>query len=275
MALNEADTCRVYVTPKLKESGWESNPSAITEQYTFTDGRVQFKGSKVQRDEQKRADYLLKYTRDFPIAVVEAKPEKSPVGQGMQQAKDYAEILGLKFAYSTNGHEILEFDYTTGEEQLLSRFPTPEELFSRLCGDEGLKDEDLDTLLSPYHHVSGYSPRYYQQIAINRAVQSVLQGKKRSLITMATGTGKTVVAFQISWKLWSARWNRTGDYRKPRILFLADRNVLVDDPKDKTFTPFGDARHKIEGGKAVKSREIYFAIYQSIASDERRPGLYK
>lgn len=275
MALNEADTCRVYVTPKLKESGWENNPSAITEQYTFTDGRVQFKGSNVQRGEQKRADYLLKYTRDFPIAVVEAKPENSSVGQGMQQAKDYAEILGLKFAYSTNGHEILEFDYTTGEEQLLASFPTPDELFKRLCGDEGLKDEDLETLLSPYHHVSGYSPRYYQQIAINRAVQSVLQGKKRSLITMATGTGKTVVAFQISWKLWSARWNRTGDYRKPRILFLADRNVLVDDPKDKTFTPFGDARHKIEGGKVVKSREIYFAIYQSIASDERRPGLYK
>ena len=242
MALNEADTCRVYVTPKIKEAGWEDNPRAITEQYTFTDGRVQFKGSRVQRGEQKRADYLLKYTRDFPIAVVEAKPEDSPVGQGMQQAKDYAEILGLKFAYSTNGHEILEYDYTTGEEQLISRFPTPEELFQRLCGDEGLTGDDVDTLLSPYHHVTGYSPRYYQQIAINRAVQSVLLGKKRSLITMATGTGKTVVAFQICWKLWSARWNRAGEYRKPRILFLADRNVLVDDPKDKTFTPFGDAR---------------------------------
>lgn len=275
MALNEADTCRVYVTPKIKEAGWEDSPRAITEQYTFTDGRVQFKGSRVQRGEQKRADYLLKYTRDFPVAVVEAKPEDSPVGQGMQQAKDYAEILGLKFAYSTNGHEILEYDYTTGEEQLISRFPTPEELFQRLCGDEGLKGDDVDTLLSPYHHVTGYSPRYYQQIAINRAVQSVLLGKKRSLITMATGTGKTVVAFQICWKLWSARWNRAGEYRKPRILFLADRNVLVDDPKDKTFTPFGDARHKIEGGKVVKSREIYFAIYQSIARDERRPGLYK
>ncbi|HAT1762277.1 TPA: DEAD/DEAH box helicase family protein [Legionella pneumophila] len=275
MALNEADTCRVYVTPKIKEAGWEEKPRAITEQYTFTNGRVQFKGSRVQRGEQKRADYLLKYTRDFPIAVVEAKPEDSPVGQGMQQAKDYAEILGLKFAYSTNGHEILEYDYTTGEELVVSRFPTPEELFKRLCGEEGLTGDDVDTLLSPYHHVTGYSPRYYQQIAINRAVQSVLQGKKRSLITMATGTGKTVVAFQICWKLWSARWNRMGEHRKPRILFLADRNVLVDDPKDKTFTPFGDARHKIEGGKVVKSREIYFAIYQSIARDERRPGLYR
>ena len=275
MSLNEADTCRVYVTPKLREAGWETQPRAITEQYTFTDGRVEFKGSRVVRGDQKRADYLLKYTRDLPIAVVEAKPEGSTVGQGMQQAKDYAEILGLKFAYSTNGHEILEFDYTTGEERSLSQFPTPEELFSRLCNNEGISDQAVDTVLSPYHHVAGYSPRYYQQIAINRAVQSVLLGKKRSLITMATGTGKTIVAFQISWKLWSSRWNRAGEYRKPRILFLADRNVLVDDPKDKTFTPFGDARYKIENGKITKSREIYFAIYQSIASDERRPGLYK
>ncbi|MGH1471557.1 MAG: EcoAI/FtnUII family type I restriction enzme subunit R [Cellvibrionaceae bacterium] len=275
MPLNEADTCRVYVTPKIKDAGWENHPRGITEQYTFTDGRVELKGSRVKRGDQKRADYLLKYTRDFPIAVVEAKPEGSQVGQGMQQAKDYAEILGLKFAYATNGHEILEFDYTTGQEQLVSQFPTPDELFSRLCQTEKLSESLADTLLSPYHHVSGYSPRYYQQIAINRAVQSVLQGKKRSLITMATGTGKTVVAFQISWKLWSSRWNRTGEYRKPRILFLADRNVLVDDPKDKTFTPFGDARYKIENGRITKSREIYFAIYQSLARDERRPGLYK
>lgn len=275
MALNEADTCRVYVTPKIRESGWEAHPQSITEQYTFTDGRVEVKGNKVKRGEQKRADYLLRYTRDFPIAVVEAKPEDAPVGQGMQQAKDYAEILGLKFAYSTNGNEILEFDYTTGEELLLSAFPTPLELFGRLNKAEGLSDDDIETLLAPYHHVSGYSPRYYQQIAINRVVQSVLQGKRRSLITMATGTGKTLVAFQISWKLWNARWNRNKEYRKPRILFLADRNVLVDDPKDKTFTPFGDARYKIENGQITKSREIYFAIYQAIAKDERRPGLYK
>lgn len=275
MPLNEADTCRVYVTPRIKEAGWGKQPRGITEQYTFTDGRVEFKGSRIKRGAKKRADYLLKYTRDFPIAVVEAKPEDSPVGQGMQQAKDYAEILGLKFAYATNGHEILEFDFTTGQEQLISACPTPDELFSRLCHTESLSENLAETLLSPYHHVSGYSPRYYQQIAINRVVQSVLQGKKRSLITMATGTGKTIVAFQISWKLWSSRWNRTGEYRKPRILFLADRNVLVDDPKDKTFTPFGDARYKIENGRLTKSREIYFAIYQSLARDERRPGLYK
>jgi type I restriction enzyme, R subunit len=122
--------------------------------------------------------------------------------------------------------------------------------------------------------LSGKTPRYYQEIAINRAVQAVLQGKRRALLTLATGTGKTVIAFQICYKLWSSRWNRTGEYRRPRILYLADRNILVDDPKDKTFAPFGDARCKIQG-QSIKSREMYFATYQAIAKDETRPGLYK
>jgi type I restriction enzyme R subunit len=131
------------------------------------------------------------------------------------------------------------------------------------------------SLLTPAHHLSGKTPRYYQEIAINRAVQAILQGKRRILLTMATGTGKTVVAFQICWKVWNARWNRTGEYRRPRILYLADRNILVDDPKDKIFAAFGDARWKIENGDANQSREMYFAIYQAIAQDERRPGLYR
>jgi hypothetical protein len=129
-------------------------------------------------------------------------------------------------------------------------------------------------LLAPYYHLSGKPPRYYQEIAINRAVQAILQGKPRVLLTMATGTGKTIVAFQICWRLWNSRWNRTGDYGRPRILYLADRNVLVDDPKDKIFAPFGDARWKIEG-EANKYREMYFSTYQAIARDERRPGLYR
>lgn len=274
MPLNEADTCRVYVTPKIREAGWEQQPHSITEQKTFTDGRIEVRGSVVRRREQKRADYLLRYTRDFPIAVVEAKPESDPPGKGLQQAKEYAEILGLKFAYATNGHQIIEFDYLTGQETELATYPTPTDLFARLKASQGIAEDAADKLLTPYHHVPGYAPRYYQEIAINRAVQAILQGKRRNLLTMATGTGKTVVAFQISWKLWNARWNREGAHRKPRILFLADRNVLVDDPKDKTFAPFGDARHKIEG-EAIKSREMYFAIYQAIAKDSRRPGLYR
>jgi len=272
---NEADTCRKYILPKLIDSGWDNDPHSFTEQRTFTDGRIVVSGNKVHRRPQKRADYLLRYTRDFPIAVIEAKAEYLSPGTGLQQAKDYAEILGLKFSYATNGHGIIEFDYLTGLEQEITRFPAPSELWERLATSQGLDEGKQNRLLTPFNHLSGKSPRYYQEIAINRAVQAILQGKKRVLLTMATGTGKTVVAFQICWKLWSARWNRTGEYRRPKVLYLADRNILIDDPKDKTFAPFGEARHKIENGAAVKSREMYFAIYQAIAKDERRPGLYR
>jgi type I restriction enzyme, R subunit len=273
--INEADTCRKYVLPKLIAAGWDNDPRSFTEQKTFTDGRIVLIGEKVRRRPQKRADYLLRYTRDFVIAVVEAKAAYKSPSDGLQQAKDYAEVLGLKFAYATNGHGIVEFDFFTGKELELERFPTPDDLWLRLRTGEKLKDDTAAGLLTPYNHLSGKSPRYYQDIAINRTVQSILQGKRRILLTMATGTGKTVVAFQICWKLWQARWNRTGEYRRPKILYLADRNILIDDPKDKIFTPFGDARWKIENGEVNKGREMYFAIYQAIAKDEHRPGLYK
>ena len=146
MPLNEADTCRVYVTPKLGEAGWEQHPHSITEQKTFTDGRVEVRGNTVRRREQKRADYLLRYTRDFPIAVVEAKPESDPPGKGLQQAKEYAEILGLKFAYATNGHQLIEFDYLTGQESELAAYPAPAELFARLTVSQGLDGDTADKL---------------------------------------------------------------------------------------------------------------------------------
>ena len=274
--INEADTCRKYVLPKLIAAGWDNDPRSFTEQKTFTDGRIVLVGEKVRRRPQKRADYLLRYTRDFVIAVVEAKAAYKSPSDGLQQAKEYAAILDLKFAYATNGHGIVEFDFFTGQERHLETFPAPDELWKRLCIGEKLKDTTAaDRLLTPYNHLSGKTPRYYQDIAINRTVQAILQNKPRILLTMATGTGKTVVAFQICWKLWQARWNRTGEYRRPKILYLADRNILIDDPKDKIFTPFGDARWKIENGEVNKGREMYFAIYQAIAKDERRPGLYK
>ena len=272
MPLNEADTCRTYVLPKLYSAGWED--SQISEQKSFTDGRIVLIGNRAIRRPQKRADYLLRYRRDFPIAVVEAKAAYKTPGDGLQQAKEYAQILGLKFAYATNGHSIIEHDFLTGLDNELQAFPDPAELWARLRFAENISEEVGDRLLIPYYHLAGKSPRYYQEIAINRAVQSVLQGKKRMLLTLATGTGKTEVAFQICWKLTNTLWNRTGQHRRPRILYLADRNVLVDDPKDKTFAPFGEARHKIEG-EAIKSREMYFAIYQAIAKDQRRPGLYR
>jgi type I restriction enzyme R subunit len=273
--ITEADTCRKYVLPRLVEAGWDAGPHSFTEQKTFTDGRIVVAGGKTSRRPQKRADYLLRYTRDRMIAVVEAKPAYRSPADGLQQAKEYAEILGLNFAYSTNGHGIVEFDYLTGTESEIDSFPSPAELWARQCAAQGLTDEAArERVLSPFNHLSGKSPRYYQEIAINRAVQAVVQGKRRVLLTMATGTGKTVVAFQICWKLWSSRWNRAGEHRRPRVLYLADRNILIDDPKDKIFAPFGDARWKIEG-EANKSRELYFAIYQAIAKDERRPGLYR
>ena len=269
---SEADTCRKYVLPKLYAAGWTDDQ--ISEQKTFTDGRIVVAGSKVTRRPQKRADYLLRHSRDFALAVVEAKVVYKKAADGLQQAKEYADILGLKFAYATNGQGIIEHDFTTGRDNKLDAFPSPGELWSRLSRQEGISHEIAARLLTPYYHLSGKSPRYYQEIAINRAVQAILQGKKRALLTLATGTGKTIVAFQICWKLWNSRWNRTGEYRRPRILYLADRNILVDDPKDKIFTPFGDARWKIEG-EAIKSREMYFSTYQAIARDERRPGLYR
>lgn len=272
---NEADTCRRYVVPKLQSAGWEQEPHRVNEQVTFTDGRIIVIGPLAHRKPGKRADYILRYRPDMPLAVVEAKAANLTPGQGLQQAKDYAEILGLKFAYATNGHGVVEFDYLTGQERELAEFPSPDELWARLMGQEKLTPPEAEKLLAPAYHLSGKSPRYYQEIAINRTIQAILQGRRRILLTMATGTGKTVVAFQVCWKLWSSRWNLKGEHRRPRILYLSDRNILIDDPKDKTFAPFGDARWKIEGGVANKSREMYFAIYQSLARDERRPGLYR
>jgi type I restriction enzyme R subunit len=270
----EADTCRKFVLPKLYAAGW--NDDQIGEQRSFTDGRIVVAGKMAWRRPKKRADYLLRFRQSLPLAIVEAKASHKTAAAGLQQAKDYAQILDLKFAYATNGHEIIEFDFLTGKESIIEGFPSPEVLWNRLQAHTGLKAEQQQSILTPPNLTTGKEPRYYQQIAINRTLQAIAAGKRRVLLTMATGTGKTVVAFQICWKLWSSKWNAKGDpTRKPRILYLADRNFLVDDPKDKIFAPFGDARHKIEGGDITHGRELYFSTYQSIAKDANRPGLYK
>jgi type I restriction enzyme R subunit len=271
--LTEADTCRTYVVRNLYTAGWKDEQ--IAEQRTFTDGRILVAGREAKRGKPKRADYLLYYKLSYPLAVVEAKAAYRSPTDGMQQAKAYAQTLGLLFAYATNGTGIVEFDFTTGVERPVDAFPGPAELWNRYRAAKGLPEELEDKLLVP-NHSSDKVPRYYQQIAINRAVEAILTGKRRVLLTLATGTGKTVIAFQIAWKLWNGGWNAKGQPgRRPRILFLADRSFLVDDPKDKTFAAFGDARHKIAGGVALKSREMYFATYQAIAADEARPGLYR
>src|SRR6266852_8682574 len=170
--LTEADTCRRYVLPKLYAAGW--NDEQISEQKSFTDGRIVVAGSKVKRRPQKRLDYLLRYRRDFPIAIVEAKTIYAKPGDGLQQAKEYAQILGLKFAYATNGHGIVEHDFTTGRDNDLETFPSPDELWQRLRQTENIPSQIVERLLTPYYHLSGKSPRYYQEIAINRAVQVIL-----------------------------------------------------------------------------------------------------
>jgi len=271
--MNEADTCRIYVEPKLKSAGWETPPHSVASQPTIAPGRIVPAGRSAKRKEPNRPDYLLRYSPNQTVASVEAKRDTLPPGTGLQQAKGYAEKLGLQFAFATNGKRVVEFDYKTGRERILDTFPTPDELWHRL--HEGADVTFQQRLLTPYRRLPDKQPRYYQEIAINRAVEAILSGRKRNLLTMATGTGKTLVAFQICWRLWDMRWNSAGEYRRPKILFLADRNILVDDPKDNTFAPFGDARHKIEGGVAVKSRDMYFALYQAIAQHESRPGLYR
>lgn len=268
----EADTCRKYVVPRLKDAGWDDNQ--INEQKTITNGEVILVGDRVIRKKQKRVDYLLKFVNDMPIAVVEAKSEYKNPGSGIQQAKEYALMLGLKFAYSTNGHGIIEHDFINGEEKELENFPSPLILWNRFLESEKIEPHVSEKLVTMLIHTSDKNIRYYQEIAINRTLQAILQEKKRILLTMATGTGKTTVAFQIIWKLWNSRWNMKWEYRKPRVLYLADRNILVDDPKVKTFSPFGEALKKIEG-EIVMSRDIYFSTYQSLSSDSRRTGLFK
>jgi type I restriction enzyme, R subunit len=274
--MTEADTCRKFVVPALQKAGWDDDPHVIAEQRTITDGRIVPVGKGFVRKPPKRADYLLYYERGFPLAVVEAKAAWQTAGAGLQQAKDYAELLGLPFAYATNGPEIIEFDYLLGREAIVTSYPSPDDLWARYRFSRGITDDKrAEQILSPINSVVKKGERYYAQIAINRAVEGIVQGTNRQLLTMATGTGKTAVAFQICWKLWNALWNRTGEHRRPKILFLADRNILVDDPKDGIFAAFGDARHKIESGQVVKSREMYFAIYQALAGDANRAALHK
>lgn len=272
---NEADTCRKLVVPKLQAAGWDNEPCSIAEQRTITDGRIVPRGQGFLRKPPKRVDYLLRYRRDTPLAVVEAKAAYKTAFDGVQQARLYAEFLGLKFAYATNGHELIEIDYFTGKETLISEYPEPETLWKRYQVGAAIKSSMTSQLLQPLNHSVGKGERYYQQIAINRIAEAILKGQRRLLITMATGTGKTAVAFQLCWKLWSSRWNRSGQYRQPRILYLADRNILVDQPKDGIFAAFKDARYKIESGEVIHSREIYFALYQALAENELRDGLFR
>lgn len=270
---SEADTCRKEVTPKLKEAGWSDDQ--LLEQRTFTDGKIIVIGRQAKRKKAKKADYILRYSQNFPIAIVEAKKRYRNAADGLGQAKDYAQILGLRFAYATNGGTIIEYDFATGLEQEIKQFPSPDDLWNRLHPNELVEPTVKNLLLKPFFPVPGKEVRYYQTNAVNAAISAILEGRKRALLTMATGTGKTTIAFQIIYKLWNNRWNRRGDNRRPKVLFLADRDVLVSDPHSKEFAIFGNARCLVSEDGPVTSREIYFSTYQSLAEDSNRTGNFR
>ncbi|HEX7375965.1 MAG TPA: type I restriction-modification enzyme R subunit C-terminal domain-containing protein [Pirellulales bacterium] len=215
--MNEADTCRTLVRPRLESAGWDGGKHFFSEQTYFTDGRIVAPAGKPRRLKRKFTDFLLRYSRDSTLAVVEAKSDRRPEGDGLQEAKDYADILGLKFAYATNGREIIEHDFFTGQEREIDRFPSPDEHWFRYQQGQGLTGAVANARLVPDFHDPQMVPRYYQRVAIDRAIEAILTGRRRVLLTLATGTGKTAVAFQICWKLWSAGWNTRGDQRKPQF----------------------------------------------------------
>ena len=270
---SEADTCRKDVLPKIYASNWVDDQ--ILEQRTFTDGKIVILGRKAKRKKAKRFDYLLRYTQNFPIAIIEAKVKYKEAADGMQQAKEYAKMLGVKFAYSTNGSDILEFDFTTGIEKKIDKLPSPTELWNRLNSFDPINSDIQEIFLKSFYPIPGKEIRYYQRIAINVAVKAILEGEKKALLTLATGTGKTTIAFQIIYKLWNNRWNVKGEYRRPKVLFIADRNVLVNDPHSKDFAIFGEARCLVPEEGLPSSREIYFSTYQSLAEDENRVGAFR
>jgi type I restriction enzyme R subunit len=273
----EQETRTRHIYPAICEAKWDRDrilEGRHIENY-ITKGRIIIRQGKAQRQQKtiKYTDYILELAPDFPIAVVEAKRWKEPAEKGLQQAKEYAQLLETPFAYATNGQKIIEFDFITGIERTISAYPTPTKLKNRLEQKRHLSK----ALLEPTYRVPERPLRYYQKIAVNRVVEAITAGQERILVCMATGTGKSTVAFQICWKLSQAYWNKTGKLNiKPRILYLADRDILVNQPYNKDFAPFGEARHRILSSETPSfSRQMFFAIYQAIAEDERREGLFK
>ncbi len=267
--MSEEDIKHNFITPALHAKGWKDRITMETA-VKFTDGRINLRGNTVSREAPKKADYLLYQCANHPIAVVEAKDNNHSLGDGIQQAMMYAQMLGLKFAYSSNGDGFIEHDFLTGSERelALDEFPTPDELFARYHGEEN-PDPAVDRIREqPYYSAQGFnSPRYYQRIAINRTVEAVADCQKRLLLVMATGTGKTYTAFQIVWRLL-----RAGICHK--VLYLADRNNLVDQTITGDFKPLTKTIHKINFAKDIKDTarisayEVYFSLYQQLSERE-------
>jgi type I restriction enzyme R subunit len=278
--LSERDICTKFITPAIQQSGWQQHQ--FREEVKLTDGRVMVRGrlaARIRNPEAKggpkRADFVLYARPTLPIAVVEAKQARFAVGHGMQQALVYAEMLDAPFAISSNGDGFLLHDRTglthpIERELQLSEFPSLDDLWPLYQQWKGLAESAAVKLVEQafYADGSGKEPRYYQRVAINRAIEAVAKGQQRVLLVMATGTGKTYTAFQIIWRLWKAK-------AKQRILFLADRNILVDQTMQQDFAPFGEVMHKVSNREIKKNYEVYLALYQAVTGKEEWKQIYR
>ena len=271
--LNEAEICDSFITPAIIGGGWDQR-TQIRREYTFTDGRVIVRGTLGSRGKKKRADYLLFYQSNLPLAVVEAKDNSHPVGGGMQQALGYAEVLDVPFVFSSNGDAFLFHDRTGQSDSIekqigLDEFPAPDELWRRYRAWKGLDEESARLVRQPYYaDLAGKEPRYYQRVAIQRAVEAIARGQRRVLMVMATGTGKTFSVFQIIWRLWRAE-------KVKRVLFLVDRNILADQTATNDFKPFGPVMTKVRNRDMDPSYEIYIALYQAVSGSEEEKNIYR
>ena len=266
--LSEEDIKIKYITPAIQKSNWDIQTQVRCEYY-YTVGKMNVRENVATRGKRKFVDYLLSYKSNLPIAIIEAKDNNVTEAHGIQQAIGYAVDLDIPFAYSSNGSKFYEHDRLTGKERELSmeEFPTPEELWNRYVEEKELTEEQLKVITEPYYFMSAYkTPRYYQRIAINKTVEAIAKGQKRILLVMATGTGKTFTAFQIIHRLY-----KSGS--KKKILYLADRNILIDQTMQNDFKPFQKVMTKVENRNMDSSYEIYMSLYHQLRSSEAQ--IYK
>ena len=266
--LSEEDIKIKYITPAIQKSNWDIQTQVRCEYY-YTAGKMNVRENVATRGKRKFVDYLLSYKSNLPIAIIEAKDNNVTEAHGIQQAIGYAVDLDIPFAYSSNGSKFYEHDRLTGKERELSmeEFPTPEELWNRYAEEKELTEEQLKVITEPYYFMSAYkTPRYYQRIAINKTVEAIAKGQKRILLVMATGTGKTFTAFQIIHRLYKSGL-------KKKILYLADRNILIDQTMQNDFKPFQKVMTKVENRNMDSSYEIYMSLYHQLRSSEAQ--IYK
>ncbi len=273
-SLSERDICTKFITPALIKAGWDAQKQVL-EEVSFTDGKIYVRGKLTARGAKKRADYILYHKANIPIAIIEAKDNNHSVRAGIQQALDYATILDIPCVFSSNGDGFLFHDRTPKEgnietELSLDAFPSPQQIWEKYKLYKGISTTEVERIASQdyYFDGSGKKPRYYQQIAINRTVEAIAKGQNRILLVLATGTGKTLAAFQIAHRLWKAGV-------KKRILFLADRNALIDQANRNDFKHFRDKMTIVKNRTVDKSYEVYLSLYQGISGSEEERNIYK